>query len=319
MGSAPSLHIHGLAARGLCATFCNTYPDLCQDPATTTLRGNFAAPDGDYYTQFWPDLPGDNDNYLSCGECFQLVRTKKDAPTTNLERLATRRRLHSRLWIPARARPIPSGAVARDVTIVARFRISSTAVRFRPRRPCHRSTTTLYPTRACTWISRTSPCRGCRRGRKRADGGWVIPTRYRRAPCPVTGNIYILLKNGGEYYFAFSVVNVSGLGSLVNVEARLPSGDWVSLIRDPNYEPYRPQERFGTWVLPQGKGHSHCPWPCGSRIRQDVRCIGASHHELDSAGHHRRNPQTVLPGFLLHQHRRAVLRSAKHCGRGQSD
>jgi hypothetical protein len=41
---------------------------------------------------------------------------------------------------------------------------------------------------------------------------------------------------------------------LVNVEARLPTGDWVAMKRDPNYTPARPQERFGTWVLPQGAG-----------------------------------------------------------------
>jgi hypothetical protein len=51
------------------------YPDLCTDPANVTLRGNIAAPNGDYYTQFWPMLPGLRDNYLSCGECFELVRT----------------------------------------------------------------------------------------------------------------------------------------------------------------------------------------------------------------------------------------------------
>jgi hypothetical protein len=56
------------------------------------MRGNFAAPNGDYYTQvsneifqkknqkltllqFWPSLPGDLDNYLSCGECFELIHT----------------------------------------------------------------------------------------------------------------------------------------------------------------------------------------------------------------------------------------------------
>jgi hypothetical protein len=27
---------------------------------------------------------------------------------------------------------------------------------------------------------------------------------------------------------------------------RMPSGDWVSLKRDPNYKSYQPQERFGT-------------------------------------------------------------------------
>jgi len=56
------------------------YPDLCADPANATLRGNIAAPNGDYYTQFWPMLASlsvgeEQDNYLSCGECFELVRT----------------------------------------------------------------------------------------------------------------------------------------------------------------------------------------------------------------------------------------------------
>jgi hypothetical protein len=34
----------------------------------------------------------------------------------------------------------------------------------------------------------------------------------------------------------------------------LPSGEWVELIRDPNYKLFRPQERTGTWATPQGKG-----------------------------------------------------------------
>jgi hypothetical protein len=29
-------------------------------------------------SQFWPSLPGDLDNYLSCGECFELIQTKAD-------------------------------------------------------------------------------------------------------------------------------------------------------------------------------------------------------------------------------------------------
>ena len=61
-----------------CDAFCKAYPQLCADPADTTLRGNFAAPQGNYYTQFWPSLPGDRDNYLSCGECYEVSRTKKD-------------------------------------------------------------------------------------------------------------------------------------------------------------------------------------------------------------------------------------------------
>ena len=34
-----------------CEAFCTSYPSLCQDPTNSTLRGNFAAPNGDYYTQ----------------------------------------------------------------------------------------------------------------------------------------------------------------------------------------------------------------------------------------------------------------------------
>jgi hypothetical protein len=242
---------------GLCATFCKTYPDLCQDPAATTLRGNFAAPDGDYYTQFWPDLPGDNDNYLSCGECFQLVRTKDDGtdyqpgetgytPPIALQIVDSCPCSANSKWccgsgrdhcgevsdfaygcplppstktslVPADHDPLPNESLHLDLSDIAMSRLQ------------------------------TGDANGMM-----VDG--VIPTRYRRVPCPVTGNIYILLKNGGEYYFSFSVVNVSGLGSLVNVEARLPSGDWVSMKRDPNYTQARPQERFGTWVLPQGAG-----------------------------------------------------------------
>ena len=248
--------------QGLCTTFCKTYPDLCSDPPTTTLRGNFAAPDGDYYTQFWPDLPGDNDNYLSCGECFQLVRTKKDGtdyqpgetgytPPVALQIVDSCPCSANSKWccgsgrdhcgevsdfkygcplppstqstlVPADHDPLPNESLHLDLSDIAMSRLQ------------------------------TGDANGMM-----VDG--VIPTRYRRVPCPVKGNIHILIKNGGEYYFSFSVVNVAGLGSLVSVEARLPSGEWVALIRDPNYTPARPQERFGTWVLPQGKGPFSLP------------------------------------------------------------
>jgi hypothetical protein len=38
-----------------CTAFCTAYPLLCQDPANVTLRGNFAAPNGDYFTQVRSD------------------------------------------------------------------------------------------------------------------------------------------------------------------------------------------------------------------------------------------------------------------------
>lgn len=82
----------------------------------------------------------------------------------------------------------------------------------------------------------------------------VIPTKYKRVACPVVGNLYIWLRQGGEYYFQLSVVNASGLGSITKVEAQLKSGAWSTLIRDANYTSSRPQERFGAWVVKQGEG-----------------------------------------------------------------
>jgi expansin (peptidoglycan-binding protein) len=88
----------------------------------------------------------------------------------------------------------------------------------------------------------------------------VIPTKYKRVPCPVAGNIHIwLLPNGNEYYFALTVVNVAGLGAAAQVEAQLPSGDWVALMRNQNYSLSRPQERYGTWTLPQVKDPFQLP------------------------------------------------------------
>jgi hypothetical protein len=56
-----------------------------------------------------------------------------------------------------------------------------------------------------------------------------------------------------------TVVNMAGLGAAATVEAQLPSGEWVGLQRDKNYTLARPQERFGTWALPQGYGPFNLP------------------------------------------------------------
>ena len=52
---------------------------------------------------------------------------------------------------------------------------------------------------------------------------------------------------------------MAGLGAVAKVEAQLPSGEWVQLKRDANYSLSRPQERFGTWALPQGYGPFDLP------------------------------------------------------------
>lgn len=89
----------------------------------------------------------------------------------------------------------------------------------------------------------------------------VIPTRYKRIPCPTPGNIYIWLRDGGgPYYFALSAVNTAGIGSVVNIEVQnYGTGVWTSLIHDPNYTEARPQERYGSWTIPQGTGPYNLP------------------------------------------------------------
>lgn len=244
-----------------CEVFCTAYPDLCADPEGTTLRGNYAAPQGNYYTQFWPSLPGDRDNYLACGECFELVRTKKDGtdyavgeegytPPITLQIVDSCPCAANSKWCcgsgrdhcgeisdfgygcplppgppdpPADHNPLPNESIHLDLSDFAMARLQT----------------------------------GDPNG-SMVDG--VVPTRYRRVPCPVVGNTYIWLHpSGGEYWFSVSVVNSAGLGSVTVVEAQLPSGEWVALERDSNFTSSRPQERYGAWVLPQGVGPFELP------------------------------------------------------------
>ena len=244
-----------------CDTFCKAYPDLCKDPGNVTLRGNFAAPQGNYYTQFWSSLPGDLDNYLSCGECFEIERTQNDGteyqsgaggytPPIVLQVADSCPCSANSKWCCGSGRdhcgevesvfkygcqlppsppppvdhdPLPDESIHFDLSDIAMSRLQ-----------------TGDPNGTIS------------------DG--VIPTKYKRVPCPVVGNMYIWLRpNASAYYFALTVVNMAGLGAAAKVEAQLPAGDWVALKRDGNYSLSRPQERYGTWALPQGAGPFNLP------------------------------------------------------------
>ncbi len=248
----------GYAAR--CDAFCKAYPDLCKDPANTTLHGNFAAPQGNYYTQFWSSLPGNNDNYLSCGECFELVRTQKDGteykpgdtgytPPIVIQVFDSCPCAANSKWCCGSGRdhcgevsdfaygcqlpPSPPPALAHDPSTAESIHFDLSDI-------------------AMARLQTGSPTGAM------VDG--IIPTKYRRIPCPVLGNMYFWLRtNANEYYFAFTVVNMSGLGAAARVEARLPNGTWVALMRDANYTMSRPQERYGTWTLPQNSGKFELP------------------------------------------------------------
>jgi len=221
----------------ICQTFCKNYPDLCEDPVDTklSLRGNFIAPNGNYYTQFWPSLPGDYDNYLSCGECYELEITQEDGslyPEGQKRSENIIAQIVDSCPCSANAKwccgsgidhcneidfkygcPIPEDSVHFDLSDIAMARLQT-----------------------------NDPNGGMVEG--------VIPIRYKRVPCPVKGNIFIrILPGANQWYFAINVVNVANMGSLVAVEV-LRNGKWAPLARDPNYSSTRPQERYGSWVVP---------------------------------------------------------------------
>ncbi len=247
------------AAAGACAPFCKAYPDLLSQSgrwphASRKFRG--AAGQLLHAVLVEPaNNPNGADNYLSCGECFEVVRTNPDgtdlAPDAGsapviLQVVDSCPCSANAKWCCGSGRdhcgevsnfkygcPLPPGDLPPDHDPEADESI-------------HLDLGNVAMARLQT---------GDPNGNL-VDG--VIPTRYERVPCPVVGNMYVWLQPGaGPYYFGLSVVNVRNLGSIVSVEALLSSdgGDrWIALERDPNYTLARPQERTGDWVIPQGAG-----------------------------------------------------------------
>ncbi|KAE8557618.1 hypothetical protein EYB25_002325 [Talaromyces marneffei] len=258
-GGACGFGLYGLCTKGsktaswtdpmlghTCDAFCTAYPLLCQDPSNVTLRGNFAAPNGDYYTQFWPSLAseGNPDNYLSCGECFELIRTKADGTDYAVGESGYTDPVYLEIVdsCPCNANskwccgsgadhcgeidftygcPIPEKSHHMDLSDIAMGRLQGNG--------------------------------------SLADG--VIPIRYKRVPCPKPGNVYLWIRDGAApYYFSLSAVNTNGVGSIISIEVQgSGQSNWTALERDPNYSSSRPQERYGAWVVPQGSGPFNVP------------------------------------------------------------
>ena len=231
----------------LCDAFCKAYPSLCEDPEGHTYRGNFAAPQGNYYTQFWGALEGDQDNYLSCGECFEVYKVKEDGsdykpgeegyqapvilsiidscPCTDNVKWCC-----SSEWDQCQdikswkyGCPIPKDSIHLDLSDVAMARLQT-----------------------------GDPLGNLKSG--------TIPNKYRRIPCPKLGNMYVWLRNyASEHWFSFSVVNSAGYGGIAILEAKNKAGKWVKMVRDPNYPSSRPQQRYGLWATPKDSGPYNLP------------------------------------------------------------
>jgi len=244
-----------------CTAFCKAYPDLCKDPAGTTLRGNWGAPPGNYYSQFWPSLPGARDNYLSCGECFEIELTKKDGTDYQVGETGYTPPITLQVAdsCPCAANSKWCCGSGRDHCYeVADFKYGCQLPPSPPdpaldRDPLPNESIHIDLCDIAMSRLQTGDANG-----NMVDG--IIPIKYRRVPCPVVGNIHVWLHSGAsEYWFAMSVVNIKGLGAVTVVEAQTAEGNWVALERDPNYTSARPQERYGTWVIPQGAGPFSIP------------------------------------------------------------
>lgn len=278
-----------------CAKFCEAYPDLCADPPGVSLRGNIAAPQGNYYTQFWSSLPGDRDNYLSCGECFEVVRTKQDGsdyqpgepgytPSVVLTITDSCPCSANQKWCCGAGRDHCGEIKTPQFNYVYGCPLPIDP----PDAPTDRDP---YPSESIHLDLSDMAMSRLQTGDP--DGAMVdgvIPTRYRRVPCPVVGNIHLYYMGGGPYWFSLNVVNVSGPGSVIRVEAKLPSGSWVDLTRDPNFSSFRPQERYGPWVLPQGAGPFDLP------VTLRVTIPGGRSLELKDALKSWEVPSTALQG-----------------------
>ncbi|KAF2251774.1 hypothetical protein BU26DRAFT_451698 [Trematosphaeria pertusa] len=230
-----------------CDAFCKEYPPLCQDPAgNMTLRGNFAAPNGDYYTQFWNSLPGhERDNYLSCGECFEVIHTKPDGADYAFGESGYTDPIILEITDSCPCWPNPkwccgSGA---DRCGEINFKYGCPL----PKDSIHLDLSDIAM------------------GRLQGNGNiveGVIPTRYRRVQCPKPGNVYVWLHpSAGLYYFQVTAVNVaSSTGSIVNMEVRgAGQREWVTLIQQPDYSSSRPQERYGAWQILKDSGPYKVP------------------------------------------------------------
>lgn len=228
----------------LCQKFCKYYPDLCADPENISLRGNFCAPNGNYYTQFWSSLPGDYDNYLSCGECYEVERTQPDGSSYPADQKTDNILLQVVDSCPCTANAKWCCGSGVDHCNEIDFKYGCPI----PEESFHVDLSDIAMSRLQT----NDPYGDM------VDG--VIPIRYKRVPCPVKGNIHVWLRPGaGPWYFALTVVNVANMGSLVAVEVQQADGKWVPLVRDPNYSSTRPQERYGSWTVKQGTGPFEVP------------------------------------------------------------
>jgi hypothetical protein len=176
------------------------------------MRGNFAAPNGDYYTQVCPatviQYRPPADDGCSSGPHFQVIWTTispaenalslfrqcQTALSVQLGNQATHHQSFSKLLIVVHAMRIPSGAVRS----VFHFPKHANTDNFASGGPGADHCAEVNFTYGCPLpvdsihLDLSDIAMGRLQGGGSLAAG-VIPTRYKRIPCPVPGNVYIWL------------------------------------------------------------------------------------------------------------------------------
>jgi len=254
----PSRSTHyGFTSAGACgfglAPNCylgsSQFPDCASVPEalkTNVMAGMYAAPQGDYYSQV--------DDYLSCGECFEIACRDKSciANQSIVVQLADSCPCEPNTkWccgIQSHCSELSAATDGSSHCAINGGQWSSNSIHLDLSDPAFSMLTT---------------------GDKNKLGpAGIINTMARRVACPVVGNIFIHLMNGVKvascyagsknspcfYYFSYSVLNVAKLGgisaALVNASVLENGGlvqKWVSLTRNTNFSPARVQEQFNAF------------------------------------------------------------------------
>ena len=215
----------------ICQRFFKNFPTLCEDPVDTelSLRGNFITPNGNNYIQFWSFLPGVHDNYLSCGECFEIEITKEDGSLYPKDE----RRSENIIAQIVDSCPCSSNSKwccrsSNDHCNEVEFKYGCPL----PEDSIHFDLSDIAMAR----LQINDPNGGLIEG--------IILVHYKHVLCPIKGNIYIIILPGvNKWYFAINVV--ANMSSIISVEV-LRNNTWARLVSHPNYSTTRPQERYSS-------------------------------------------------------------------------
>jgi len=229
--------------------------DIPMEIQTTPYAGQYAAPQGDYYTQL-----GD---YVSCGECFQI---KCVDPTCTYNEP-----IYINLADSCPCKPNPKWCCGQY----------SDCQELRPdsltKQPhCYKEPNGTWAVNKSLHLDLNDVAYAMlTTGHKgQVPNSGSVNTLMRRVSCPVNGSVYIMIDGSSMYtdncytiypdppkpcfrYLAMNVYNVAGYGGVANVTLKCGIVEnnklvykEIPIIHNPDYPLDNDQERYGDYVGP---------------------------------------------------------------------